>query len=75
MSRKKRTVSIHRNSVSDADIQKYRKDDTPVKLVIGGFRVNHRPVSAREFKRALHLPLILLGACLLGLVLYSFLTA
>ena len=75
MSRKKRTVSIYHNPVSDADIQKYRKDDTPVKLVISGFRVNHRPVSAREFKRALQLPLILLGACLLGLALYAVIAA
>lgn len=75
MSRKKRTVSIHHNPVSDADIQKYRKDDSPVKLVIGGFHVNHRPGSAREFKRALQLPLILLGACLLGLALYAVIAA
>ena len=75
MSRKKRTVSIYHNPVSDADIQKYRKDDTPVKLVIGGLRVNHRPVSAREFRRAIRLPLILTGVCLLGLVLYSVIVA
>ena len=75
MSRKKRTVSIHHNPVSDADIQKYREYDSPVKIVIGGFHVNHRPVSAREFKRAIRLPLILTGICLLGLVLYSVIVA
>ena len=42
-----------------------------MKLVIGGLRVNHRPVSAREFRRAIRLPLILTGVCLLGLALYA----
>ena len=75
MPRRKQKVSVYHNPVSDEDIRKHREDDSAVKLVIGGLRVNHRPVSAREFKRALQLPLILLGACLLGLALYAVIAA
>ena len=75
MSRKKRSATVYHSPLTDAEIQKYREDDRPVKIVIGGFHVNHRLGSAREFKRALQLPLILLGACLLGLALYAAIAA
>ena len=75
MPRRKQNVSVYHNPVSDADVQKYREDDRPLKIVIGGLRVNHRPASAREFKRAIRLPLILTGICLLGLALYSVVAA
>lgn len=75
MSRKRRSATVYHSPLTDAEIQKYREDDRAVKLTIGGMRVNHRPVSAREFRRAIRFALILLGACLLGLVLYSLLTA
>ena len=75
MSRKKQNVSVYHNPVSDADIQKYREDDRPVKIVIGGLHVNHRPASVREFRRAIRLPLILTGVFLLGLALYAVIAA
>ena len=71
MPRRKQKVSVYHNPVSDEDIRKHREDDSVVKLIIGGLRVNHRPVSAREFRRAIRLPLILTGVCLLGLALYA----
>lgn len=75
MSRRKRSASVRHNPVSDAEIRKYREDDRPVKITVGGFYVNHRPANAREFGRALRGVTVALGMLLLGLVLYAIAAA
>lgn len=75
MARRKKSIQVYQCPTTQEEIGAYRRDDSKIRIVAGGFFVNRRPVSGRKFLRTLKVMAILAVALLICIAIWNLFSA